>query len=145
MPQGLQSIGDRLRSFVEERRKFPRRKAVCEVRLPVGVAMPNERISPEAEHYPEPITGRTRDLSEAGMSLELPTVRLGDDLINTKGYPLRIVLSLPGGIIVVHCATIRCDEIGIESGKLRYLLGVSIERINEFDERRYYDFLKSLT
>ena len=144
MVQVLHAFEERLAGLFGERRIARRHKVACEVRLPVGVSMPNERINPDAEHYPQPIMGRTRDVSETGLSLILPWLSLGDERIDVPGYPLRVVLCLPGGIIIVHAETVRCEPLVDEHGRGCYLVGARIRRMSQHDERRYSKFLESL-
>jgi hypothetical protein len=134
-----ESIGKSFRAIFRERRRFMRRSVVCAARLPVGVSMPNERLDPEAADYPQPIMGHTRDLSETGLSLVLPTSRLGDTDVSVAGAPLRVVLSLPTGVIVLQAATVR-SELLSEEGEL--FVGARIVRMYDADRRSYVDFLR---
>lgn len=133
-----ESIGKSFRAIFRERRRFARKSVVCAARLPVGVSVPNERLDPDAEGYPQPIMGHTRDLSATGLSLVLPTSRLGDIDISQPGAPMRLVLSLPTGVVVLRAATVRSEPL-TEGGEL--LVGASIVRMYDADRRRYEDFL----
>lgn len=133
-----ESIGKSFRAIFRERRRFARKSVVCAARLPVGVTMPNERLDPEADGYPQPIMGHTRDLSETGLSLVLPTSRLGDVDVSLAGAPLRVVLSLPTGVIVLQAVTVRSEPLSPE-GQL--FVGARIVRMYDADRRRYEDFL----
>ena len=144
MSQVLHTIEERLVCFFNGRRVAKRFRVACEARLPVGVSMPNERIDPNAEHYPEPIMGRTRDVSETGLSLVLPWLSLGDERVDMPGYPLRIVLCLPTGIIIVHAETVRCELLAGAGARERYLVGARITRLSEHDRRQYHAFLSTL-
>ena len=145
MVQVLHAFEERLAGLFGERRIARRHKVACEVRLPVGVSMPNERIKPDAEHYPQPIMGRTRDVSETGLSLILPWLSLGDERIDVPGYPLRVVLCLPGGIIIVHAETVRTEPLLDEQGREAYLVGAHITRMSTHDRRQYEAFLRTLS
>lgn len=134
-----ESIGKSFRAIFRERRRFARKNAVCAVRLPVGVSMPNERLDPEADGYPQPIMGHTRDLSETGLSLVLPTSRLGDVDISLAGAALRVVLSLPTGIVILQAATVRSEPLSPE-GQL--FVGARIVRMYDADRRRYEAYLR---
>ena len=132
------SIGKSFRAIFRERRRFARKSAACVVRLPVGVSMPNERLDPEADGYPQPIMGHTRDLSETGLSLVLPTAQLGDLDVSAAGAPLRVVLSLPTGVVVLHAATVRSERLSPEG---EVLVGASIVKMYDYDRRRYEAYL----
>jgi hypothetical protein len=142
--QVLQTLEARLASLFGGRHVAERYLVACPVRLPVGVSMPNERIDPEVEHYPQPILGRTRDVSETGLSLVLPMLSLGAEQIDVVGYPLRVVLCLPGGLIIVQAETARWEVLTDEEGCDSYLVGALITRMSEPDRRRYESFLRSL-
>ena len=144
MSQVLHTLEERLVGWLGARRVARRFRVACEVRLPVGISMPNERIDPNAEHYPEPIMGCTHDVSESGLSFVLPWLSLGEERIDVAGYPLRIVLCLPGGIIIVHAETVRCQPLVDEQGRDGYLVGARIVRLSAQDQRQYEAFLATL-
>ena len=132
------SIGKSFRAIFRERRRFARKSAVCVVRLPVGVSMPNERLDPEADDYPQPIMGHTRDLSETGLSLVLPAAQLGDLDISVAGARLRVVLSLPTGVVVLQAATVRSELLSPEG---EVFVGARIVKMYDYDRRRYETYL----
>ena len=133
-----ESIGKSFRAIFRERRRFARRNAVCAVRLPVGVSMPNEHLNPEADGYPQPIMGHTRDLSETGLSLVLPAAQIGDVDISVAGATLRVVLSLPTGVVILQAATVR-SELLSPDGEL--FVGACIVKMYDYDRRRYEAYL----
>ncbi len=133
-----------VRSLFVERRRFARRKASFAVNLPVGVSVPNEKLDPEAEEYPNPIMGRTRDLSETGLSLFLPTLSLGREQITATNFPLRLVLSLPGGVAVVQAVVVRAKAVDAGEDGSGFLVGARIRKMSERDRKRYKALLKSL-
>jgi hypothetical protein len=103
--------------------------------------MPNECIDPKADSYPEPIMGHTRDLSESGLSLVLPASRLGDVDVSAEGARLRVVLSLPTGIVILQAATARSERLSPGGG---LLVGARLVRMNDADRRRYESYLREL-
>jgi hypothetical protein len=135
---------ERMRAIFRERRKFARRKVVCTARLPVGVSLPHEHIDPDGDEYPEPIMGQTRDLSESGFSLQLPTTQLGCEDISRLGSTLRVVLCLPTGIVIIHGETVRCEPIEAEGGGSEFLVGARITKMFDSDRRSYLTFLLTL-
>lgn len=144
MSQVLHTIEARFAGLFGERRGGSRHQVACAARLPVGVSMENERIDPHAEHYPEPIMGRTHDVSETGLSLVLPQLNLGAERVDAAGYPLRIVLCLPSGVIIVHAATVRCEQYADVERASCYLIGARIMHMSAADQRRYDAFLRTL-
>jgi hypothetical protein len=133
-----------MRALLTERRGYTRHKAAFEVRLPVGVSVPNEQLDPEADSYPDPIMGCTHDLSESGLSLVLPSLYLGRERIDAPHFPLRIVLSLPDGIAVVQALTVRVEDLEKAEGDRRFFVGARITKMTERDRKRYNALLKTL-
>jgi len=144
MSQVMTLLEERVRALLIERRMFTRRKAAFTVSLPVGVSVPNENLDPEMDEYPNPIMGRTRDLSETGLSLFLPSLDLGHEQISAANFPLRLVLSLPDGIAVVQAITVRAEEATTPESERGFILGARIKKMNERDRKRYTALLKSL-
>lgn len=142
----VNAIEGRMRALFVERRRASRERVACEIRLPLGVSLPNELLDPDAEEYPHPIMGHTRDLSATGLSLLLPTTQLGSRDISCAGEVLRLVLCLPTGVVIVHAETVRCESLAsIEEGEQMFLIGARISKMFETDRRRYDNFLRSLT
>ncbi len=137
MSQVLHTLEERFTGLFGERRRAKRRRAACAVRLPVGVSMEHEQLDPHAGHYPDPIMGRTQDVSETGLSLVLPKLHLGAARIDAEAYPLRIVLCLPGGIVIVHAVTVRCAPFVAEEGVDCFIVGAQIIHMSDSDQRSY--------
>jgi len=136
-------VETQLRALLVERRGFARHKVVLSVNLPVGVSVPNEHLDPEAELYPQPIMGQTRDISESGLSLLLPSLQLGEQQIGATNFPLRLVLSLPGGIAIVQVVTVRIEEISTAEGAGNFIVAARIRKMSAPDHERYLAFVRS--
>jgi hypothetical protein len=144
--QVVNAIESKVRALFVERRRASRKRVACEVRLPLGVSVPNEMLDPDGEEYPHPIMGHTRDVSATGLSLILPTTQLGSRDISRAGEALRLVLCLPTGVVIVHAATVRCASVASgEDAPREFLVGARITKMFETDRRRYDNFLRSLS
>jgi hypothetical protein len=139
-------IESKVRALLVERRRAARERVACEVRLPLGVSVPNELLDPDGEEYPHPIMGHTRDVSANGLSLILPTTQLGSRDISPAGEALRLVLCLPTGVVIVHAETVRCEPFASDEDASReFLVGARITKMFETDRRRYDNFLRRLS
>lgn len=87
MPERVRRIASRLREFVFNRRRAPRKS----VRLAVFVTLLDS--SPGAPPSAG-VTGHTRDASESGLGIVLPAIRLGDRYLVGEGITLRLTLKL---------------------------------------------------
>ena len=95
------------------------------------------------DHSDRLLTGRTRDISETGLSVILPTIRVGERDLSEPGTPLRVLLLLPQQTVIMHATLVRCSPFGPRLGQ-GYLLGVHITHMSERDRTDYLAYLRSL-
>jgi c-di-GMP-binding flagellar brake protein YcgR len=90
-----------------------------------------------------PLVGFTRDISETGLALVVPSLRVGDRYLVDEGCTLRVVLvDLPTGEVEIFCTPRRYEELqGTETG---HLIGVEITEMTETDRSRLIQYLKTL-
>ena len=121
-----------------DRRLSPRFSAS----LPCSVSLPAEDedlLFPQAK-----LTGRTRDISESGLGLIVPSIYIGFACIVDEGRTLDTVLELPTGVVELQMTAvhyIRLDEQGQDAA---YLIGARITNISEADRARYLAYLAGL-
>jgi hypothetical protein len=129
----------RLRNFVADRRECPRRKAQRKARLLFNVSLVGKGGSSLV-----PLEGHTRDISESGLALVVPSLRLSDNLLLDKDCTLRIVLlDVPSGQVEIHAEPVRYEQLeGPEGG---YLIGVRITRMRDGDRCRFLQYLSTLS
>ncbi|HZI17098.1 MAG TPA: PilZ domain-containing protein [Pyrinomonadaceae bacterium] len=135
MTELLRKIAVRLRDYVGNRRWAPRRS----VRLPVLVALLDERAVAQPT-----LAGHTRDLSESGLGLVLPAVRLGDRYLTGGGQTLRVTLQLPGTHVRLYATPVRYERLEGEGEERGYLLGLSLSETEDADRQKFLDYLRSV-
>ena len=123
-----------------ERRLSPRFAAVleCAVSLPEG-----ERSSGLLFPHTS-LDCRTRDLSETGLGLAVPSIYIGYDCIIDQGRTLLVSLALPTGPVEIKATAVhyvRRDRAGEEA---TYLIGLSIVAMGDKERSRYAEFLSGL-
>ena len=122
-----------------ERRGWPRRLVPDEEPVIAGVALlgaGERRLS---------LTGRVRDISEAGLSLLLPTGEECGEL-SERGRSLAIVLTLPSGTIRLRAEVAHCDaRRGRGGALLGYHAGVRIREIAAEDHDRLIEYIEALS
>lgn len=128
-------IRNKLSRFLPERRQAPRQVVQLEVSLVVGIAI---------EGGSEVITGRTRDLSETGLSMSLPlNYRQREQAV--KGTAARVLLVLPKKTVSMY-AEIKHGQLLDEHDPGRgSLLGVLITDIDVEDKAIYLEYLSSIS
>jgi hypothetical protein len=132
----------RLREIVADRRNSPRRMAQRQARLLFNVSVISEETG-ESRIQTIPLVGFTRDISENGLGLVVPSLRVGDRYLIDEGCTLRVVLlDLPTGEAEVYATPVRYVEL--REPEIGHLIGVEITEISDSDRARLLQFLKTL-
>lgn len=142
MLQSLRHRITRLREIVADRRQAARFKAQRPARLLFNVSVVGDDAS-EASTQTVPLVGFTRDISEKGLALIVPSLRAGDRYLVNEGCTLRVVLlDLPTGEVEIYATPVRYMELD-EPGS-GHLIGVQVTRMSEPNRERLLQFLKTL-
>lgn len=138
----LRSIITRLRGAVGDRRRARRYRArirasvsLLDVKLVAESAIP--RQLPQVEGY-------TRDLSETGLALVVPTIRIGEYYLTGDGRRLRITLDLPEGPLALHVIPVRYEKLDEDKAETGYLIGVRITEVSDADRTQFNAYLEKL-
>lgn len=136
MPELMREIASRLRDYVGNRRRAPRRRA----RLAVAVSLLDSR----ARAHPSFLEGHTRDLSRSGLALILPAIRIGDRYLTGESQTLRVTLRLPTGAIQLYATAVRYERLEEPEGACTYLIGARIKEMSDQDRARFDSYFDSL-
>ncbi|MCA1593560.1 MAG: PilZ domain-containing protein [Acidobacteria bacterium] len=138
MPELMREIANRLREFVGNRRRAPRYRA----RLAVAVSLLDSR----ARTHPSALEGHTHDLSDGGLAVVLPAIRIGDRYLTGASHTLRITLKLPSGAIQIHGSPMCYERLDAGEGvtETGYLVGVKIKEMSDKDRALFDEYLKTL-
>lgn len=138
MPELIRTIASRLREFVGNRRRAPRRQT----RLAVFVSLLD--ASPGAPPAGG-VAGHTLDASESGLGVVLPVIRLGGRYLVGDGVTLRLTLKLGEQTARLYGTPVRYERLeGGEDGQADsgFLLGI---RLNEDGDRALlWEYLKGM-
>jgi PilZ domain len=135
MPELLRSITSRLRDFVGNRRRATRHRVKLSAFIAVLDAAPG--APPSAG-----LAGYTRDVSDGGLALLLPSVRVGGRYLVGEGARLRITLKLDGTSARLYGTPVRYEQLDGAPPDARYLVGVRLDDTG--DRAILADYLKSL-
>jgi hypothetical protein len=95
-----------------------------------------------AASLPSLLAGYTRNLSETGLALVVPSLHFGGHYLNVVGSTLHIMLELPTGTVPIRATPVRCERLdGKETG---YLIGVRITEMNDSEWVRLVQYVRSL-
>jgi hypothetical protein len=133
----------RLRKYVGDRRRSPRRGARFAARLPLSVS-PLGDAQDYAPGTQYALEGLTRDLSGGGLTLLLPAMRVGGRyLTDADGY-LGVRVETPSGPVCLLATPARFEQLTPGEEGYAYLLGVRIVKMGEADRATYLSYLKTL-
>jgi hypothetical protein len=139
------SLLARLREYVGDRRRSPRRGARFAARVPAAVTLleaGGEFVS-ETSHAPS-VVGETRDLSSAGLTLFVSRVRVGGQYLTDVAHHLGVRLELPAGEVSLLARAVRFEHPPGGGGEPGYLLGLRIMKVRGEDLALYSGFLRTL-
>ncbi len=122
-----------------ERRLSPRYNAnlACTISLS---AEDENLLFPQAK-----LAGRTRDVSESGLGLIVPSIYIGFACVVDEGRVLDLNLELPAGVVRLKMTIahyLRMDEHGQEESS--YLIGARITEISPDNRALYAEYLTAL-
>jgi c-di-GMP-binding flagellar brake protein YcgR len=128
---------NRLRKIVANRRRARRYRVQRRVRLVFSLTV----VGDDARTRVMPVEGYTRDVSDGGLALIVPSLRVGEAFLTDSSCRLRIVLlDLPTGEIEIEAMPVRYEELAAGDG---HLIGVKITRISDGDRSRLVQYLRT--
>lgn len=119
--------------FAGGRRQAPRCEARLKVSLRFVTSPPGQLTTADQMEAPE-IIGETRNLSETGLAISLPSNHLGDRYFNVVGSTLDLTLELPAGTVHVRATPKWCKWYSDEKTERTYLIGL---RITEMEDEEW--------
>jgi hypothetical protein len=140
MPNPIRYLLGRLRGKVGNRRRAPRYNA----RLSFSVSIIDDEAGRENRRPPQTLVGRTRNLSETGLALIVPSLWLGTNKLNDGNITLRLVLDLPSGTAEIHAVPVRSHPLGEEDTDSGHLIGAKFTHLSDDARARLTKFLRSL-
>ncbi|HEY6189283.1 MAG TPA: PilZ domain-containing protein [Pyrinomonadaceae bacterium] len=137
------------RAWANNRREAERYDAELEAqisaRLLLSISLPNAQERPGADARARLLIGSTRNVSETGLAIVVPTLRVGSNLITEENCTLRIVLDIyPEGVVEMDAVVVHHRQFDEKDTEAGYLVGVSISEMSEDDRRHYLEYLATL-
>src|SRR4051812_1987857 len=140
----IRSVTSHLRRYVKGHGRFLRHGKRFEARLPFIITLFNAgRGVTRSPRDESALVGYTRDLSETGLTLLLPSVRVGDAYLTDAGSRLEVKLELPGGPVKMTATAIRFEQLTRKEAGCGYLLAVSVIEMQQDERERYLKYLKT--
>jgi hypothetical protein len=115
-----------------------------ELRLPLTLSLQDSRTQRAyaASARAATISGHTRNISDTGLSLILPTIRFGNRYLMDADLILKIELELPRGAINCQVAPVCYEALDENQAECGYLVGLHITKIAEPERQRLAAYLR---
>ncbi|HYP52622.1 MAG TPA: PilZ domain-containing protein, partial [Pyrinomonadaceae bacterium] len=130
------SLRDELPSG-DERRRSRRFKAQLPATLDAVLVYTAGRENDPAGGNLLRLACRTRDVSEDGLSLVVPSARLSAESLPRESCLMLVLLELPGGQVALEAAPMHRGPSGENEAGASHRIGASIRNISERDRERY--------
>jgi hypothetical protein len=140
MAELIRSIAARLREFIGNNRRAPRRGA----RLLVSVAPFDAKVQAAGGRNSSMLRGHTRDLSATGLGFVVPAIHIGGSYLTGENRKLRIALDLPSEPIHISAAPVRYERLDEADAETGYLIGAHITEMSGPDRTRFTEYLRTL-
>lgn len=88
------------------------------------------------------ISGHTRNISDTGLSLILPSVHFGNRYLMDGDLTLEIELESPSGSINFQVAPVRYEALDENQAECGYLVGLRITKIADAERQRLASYLR---
>jgi hypothetical protein len=134
----IRSIAARLREFVGNNRRAPRREA----RIPVSVASFDAKA--RTTRNASMLRGHTRDVSATGLGFVVPAIHIGGSYLTGENRKLQIALDLPSEPIQISAAPVRYERLDDADAETGYLIGAHITEMSDPDRTRFTEYLRTL-
>jgi hypothetical protein len=105
------------------------------MRLPLAVSLLDSKMKAVSAQYPPAMSGYLHDISRTGLSLIMPSLRLGDRYPIGSSYTLRIMVKLPNRVINIQATPVRYERLEEGKSEYSYLVGVRILQMTKSDRR----------
>ena len=133
------SMVSRLRQIVGDRRNSRRYK----VRLALTVFVTGAAKSLNGSSRVVSLAGHTLDVSEHGLALILPSIRLGEHHLVGENRGFTVRLQLPDGPVDMQVAPVRYENLDEHSTETGFLIGVKITQMSDVDRTQFAEYVAS--
>jgi c-di-GMP-binding flagellar brake protein YcgR len=137
MTEAIRSLATRIGGYFNSIRSARRHFR----RVPLSVSLVGKTDTGSLRRVP-PLAGYTSDISETGLSLVMPSIRIGGYYLTGDGCSMLIKLELPDGEVQMQAVAQRYERIE-DALETKYLIGARITNISNDHRQRFVTFLQA--
>ena len=108
------------------------------MRLSFTLSLSDPRVNSNGSRRLPTLNGHTLDVSETGLALIVPAIRIGEHYLAGADRQLHIKLELPSGPVEMKVRTVRYESLEDENG---YLIGARILEMSDTDKASYEKYV----
>jgi|SRR3712207_1762301 len=139
------SFLSRLREYVGDRRRAPRRGARFAASVPAVLTLLEAGEGSASDVTGSPtVACETRDLGTSGLTVLVDRVRVGGQYLTDAEYRLGVRLELPAGEVSMLAKAVRFEQANDDGAGPGYILGLRILKVTETDFALYSNYLRTL-
>ncbi|HEV2915692.1 MAG TPA: PilZ domain-containing protein [Pyrinomonadaceae bacterium] len=140
MPEIVRSIIGRFCELVGSHNHAPRHT----LRLPVRISLQDSNVKRARARGAATLCGHTRNISDTGLSLVVPSVHFGNRYLMDGDICLTIQLELPDGAATFQVAPVRYEMLDENQVEWGYLVGMRIIKIADAERKRLTQYLREV-
>ena len=129
-----------LRRFLGNRRHSRRVRA----RLTCAIRLADPRVNSNGSRRLPTLDGHTLDVSQTGVALIVPAIRIGEHYLAGADRKLHVKLELPTGPVEMKVTTVRYESLEESDEETGYLIGGRIAEMSEQDRASYNGYIANL-
>jgi PilZ domain len=129
-----------LRRFLGNRRRTRRVLA----RLTCAIRLSDPRANSNGLRRLPALAGHTLDVSQTGVALIVPAIRIGEHYLAGADRKLHVKLELPTGPVEMKVATVRYESLEESDEETGYLIGARIAEMSDPDRAAYNSYIANL-
>lgn len=127
----------RLRRFIGNRRGGKRVQA----RLSFNLSLSDPRLNSNGSRRLPALDGHTLDVSNTGLALVVPAIRIGEHYLAGADRKLHVRLELPSGPVEMNLAPVRYESLEDSSEETGYLIGARILEMSDADRASFEKYV----
>ncbi|HEY6803433.1 MAG TPA: PilZ domain-containing protein [Pyrinomonadaceae bacterium] len=130
----------RLRRYIGNRRKVKR----AYVRLSFTLSLSDPRTTSNGSRRSASIEGHTLDISNTGLGLIVPAIRVGEHYLVGEERSLHLLLELPDGPVNMSVVPVRYESLAEDSPESGYIIGARLVEMDVSERERFDDYIGKL-
>jgi hypothetical protein len=129
----------------EERRRSCRRRLRHEALVRANISLIDSSPGTEEGDTLLTFVGHTQNISEGGLALVIPSVRVDERFLDRGDRTLNVVLALPASPVEIQAAPVYLTPLDERDPRMGYLIGARITANDKGDRPSLSEYLRGVS